>query len=263
MSTGFWPLAPTKPLSSLKPLRPLSRPTAEPLPLPVANDAFQSPGTVGKPLGCRHCRFQTSGAGFVADYCPSEPKIAYFLDFPSSDDVLERRPWAGRAGWAWTKDFIESVGLTRSDVLICNALRCRPHDNMYPTGTDKRSAELSCRQYDNKLWAPAGMADGGLIKFDPNLFVITFNPYDSRKKPVLGPLIVSDLRRAVDKIAQGYRPCVLMGTDAMELVAPWTSGKGGAQDWRGHWYEGEWPWKTGTSLVVPGFLPVDRSRRRR
>jgi hypothetical protein len=69
--------------------------------------------------------------------------------------------------------------------------------------------------------------------------------------PALRWLIESDIKRAVKRADEGYRPLILMGKEAKELVAPWA--KGPVKSWRGHFYPGSWPWQEGSSLVVPEF----------
>lgn len=225
---------------------------------PATGDSFLSSGVTRKPAGCLACQFHQSGAGFVADHGPVNPRLALLLDYPSADDVMEQRPWSGRGGYAWIKQFLEPVGLRRDEVLISSILRCRPtgFPTKYPTGSLKRNCEITCRQYDSKQWSAGGLIDGGIVGYNPNMFIITLAPIDSRMVPALGRLIVKDMEKAVRKASEGFRPLILMGTEAMDLVCPFLSGKGGAPAWRGHYMEAEeWPWSTKDSVLVkPGFL---------
>src|SRR5579883_1274982 len=77
---------------------------------------WTSKGVGQKPSGCLSCPFRNSGSGFVPDWYPDEerrPQIGFLLDHPGSDDVLEQRPWAGKAGWAWEKKYLEPFQLSR------------------------------------------------------------------------------------------------------------------------------------------------------
>ena len=50
---------------------------------------------------------------------------------PGSDEDQQGLPFVGRAGQLLTK-IIESIGIKREDVYICNILKCRPPDNRNP-----------------------------------------------------------------------------------------------------------------------------------
>lgn len=240
----------------LKPVPSLGK---NPLPL------WTSTGVREKPEGCALCPFQTKGSGFVPDWYPDAhgeaPRIGFLLDHPTSDEVLEQRPWAGRAGYAWEKKYLKPFGLSLSDVFIGHVIRCQPRERkwgkpVYPTATLKRGAELTCRQHDKVCWGGDKLRKGGLHALNPDLFVVTFHPNDALLVPAFSRLIEADIKKAVGKMQEGRRPLVLMGNEARELVAPWTANKGGTKTWRGTFWAGEWPFKQGSSLIEPGFVEI-------
>lgn len=202
----------------------------------------------------------TKGSGFVPDWYGDqyeEPKLAFLLDFPAADDVLDQRPWSGRAGYAWEKKYLKPFGLSLSNVLISHVLRCQPKERkwgkpVYPTASLRRGAEITCRQHDGKCWGGPKLRAGGIKKYDPNLFVISFHPSDALLVPALSRLIHKDIEKAVKRQTEGYRPLVVMGVEAKELIAPWL--RGGIKPWRGTFWEGSWPFKENSMLVEPGFL---------
>ncbi len=234
-----------------------SAPSLKPL-LPI----FDSAGVSSKPDTCKLCPFHTKSSGFAPDWYPDAeepPKLGFLLDFPAADDVLEGRPWAGRAGYAWEKRYLKPFGLSLSSVYIGHVIRCLPKEKrfgkpLYPIGNVRRGAELTCRQHDGNCWGGPSVRPGGIKRLDPNLFVVTFHPSDALLTPALSRLILADIKKAFKRAQEGYRPLVIMGTEAKELVAPWL--KGGIKTWRGTYWKGSWPFKEGSMLTEPRFLEI-------
>ncbi|MBU1864628.1 MAG: uracil-DNA glycosylase [Candidatus Omnitrophica bacterium] len=57
--------------------------------------------------------------------------LMFVGEAPGREEDKQGLPFVGRAGQLLTK-MIESIGLTRSQVLIANVLKCRPPDNRNP-----------------------------------------------------------------------------------------------------------------------------------
>jgi DNA polymerase len=76
-------------------------------------------------LLCRHRKNLVFGEG--------NPKAALVFvgEAPGADEDMQGRPFVGRAGQLLTK-IIAAMGLKRSDVYICNILKCRPPGNRNP-----------------------------------------------------------------------------------------------------------------------------------
>jgi uracil-DNA glycosylase len=58
-------------------------------------------------------------------------RIVFVGEGPGADEDAQGRPFVGRAGQLLDK-IIAAMGLKRSDVFICNVLKCRPPDNRDP-----------------------------------------------------------------------------------------------------------------------------------
>lgn len=58
-------------------------------------------------------------------------RLVFVGEAPGHDEDLQGLPFVGRAGQLLTK-IIESIGLTRQNVFICNVLKCRPPGNRNP-----------------------------------------------------------------------------------------------------------------------------------
>lgn len=88
---------------------------------------------------CQLCRTRTNlvfGAG------NPDAKLVFVGEAPGREEDLQGLPFVGRAGQLLTK-IIESIGLKRGDVYICNILKCRPPDNRDPFPTEI----LACESY--------------------------------------------------------------------------------------------------------------------
>ena len=88
---------------------------------------------------CQLCRTRTN---LVFGYGNPNAELMFVGEAPGHDEDLEGIPFVGRAGQLLTK-IIESIGLKRSDVYICNILKCRPPDNRAPFPTEI----LACEPY--------------------------------------------------------------------------------------------------------------------
>ncbi len=58
-------------------------------------------------------------------------KLVFVGEAPGFDEDQQGLPFVGKAGQLLTK-MIEAIGLKRSDVFICNVLKCRPPQNRNP-----------------------------------------------------------------------------------------------------------------------------------
>lgn len=205
----------------------------------------------------------TLSSGIVYDNAPQNPKIALMLPSPREEDVVDRKPLASKMAWYWRKKIFEKVGLKVNDILVTYLVRCFCGKS-YPKGKWVRQAESACRFFDRYHGENGKRQVGGFVdSWEPNLFVAT---YDLSKTVTTGAFYRQtciDLEKAVSFYEKGYRPMVLCGIEAVQLVCPHI-GKGGIRVWRGHWWEGEWPFKEGYQEDdrgrVPKQLPIwDRS----
>jgi uracil-DNA glycosylase len=58
-------------------------------------------------------------------------RLVFVGEAPGFDEDIQGLPFVGKAGHLLTK-IIESIGLTRKNVFICNVLKCRPPRNRNP-----------------------------------------------------------------------------------------------------------------------------------
>jgi DNA polymerase len=76
--------------------------------------------------------------------------VAYLADLPDKhgegpgeDEDKQGEPFVGRAGQLLTRIIEDGMGLSRSDVYICNIVKCRPPGNRVPTAIEA----AACRPY--------------------------------------------------------------------------------------------------------------------
>jgi uracil-DNA glycosylase family 4 len=97
----------------------------------------EAPGTmtldqIREDLGdCQRCGLARSRTNIVFGSGNRDARLMFVGEAPGSDEDRQGLPFVGRAGQLLTK-IIESIGLKREDVYICNVLKCRPPGNRNP-----------------------------------------------------------------------------------------------------------------------------------
>ena len=82
-------------------------------------------------FSCHKCLLSQTRHTPVPGQGHPQAKIIFVGEAPGRDEDLQGLPFVGRAGQLLTK-IIESIGLTRQEVFICNVLKCRPPNNRAP-----------------------------------------------------------------------------------------------------------------------------------
>src|SRR3990167_1633134 len=77
-----------------------------------------------KPSGCLGCPLYGTGHGFVPDELRDGATVLIVGQNPGEQEEAEGRPFVGRTGQRMEK-YLRDAGLTRDDVSVGNALRCR------------------------------------------------------------------------------------------------------------------------------------------
>ena len=85
-------------------------------------------------MGCTKCRLSETRTQVVFGVGNPDAELVFVGEAPGRDEDLQGFPFVGRAGQLLT-DMIEaprSLGMKRSDVYICNVIKCRPPENRNP-----------------------------------------------------------------------------------------------------------------------------------
>jgi len=80
---------------------------------------------------CSKCRLCQTRNNVVPGEGDIRADIMFIGEGPGRDEDLQGRPFVGRSGELLTR-MIEAIGLKRSEVYICNIVKCRPPQNRNP-----------------------------------------------------------------------------------------------------------------------------------
>lgn len=80
---------------------------------------------------CVKCPLGQTRTKFVFGTGNEHAAVMFVGEAPGADEDLQGEPFVGRAGQLLNK-IIEAVGFKRSDVYICNIIKCRPPNNRAP-----------------------------------------------------------------------------------------------------------------------------------
>lgn len=113
------------------PLEP-QRPAAAPLPVQPTPQGRETLADIRADLGdCRRCGLAGGRTNLVYGVGNPEARLVFVGEGPGRDEDLQGEPFVGEAGKLLTK-IIEAMGFQRSDVYICNVVKCRPPQNRDP-----------------------------------------------------------------------------------------------------------------------------------
>jgi uracil-DNA glycosylase len=80
---------------------------------------------------CTRCKLHKARTHIVFGVGNPKAQLVFVGEGPGHDEDVQGEPFVGRAGRLLTQ-MIEAMGLRRSDVYICNVVKCRPPENRLP-----------------------------------------------------------------------------------------------------------------------------------
>ena len=80
---------------------------------------------------CTRCKLHKGRNKIVFGDGSPKAQLVFVGEGPGADEDMQGLPFVGRAGKLLTQ-MIEAMGLQRSDVYICNVVKCRPPENRAP-----------------------------------------------------------------------------------------------------------------------------------
>ncbi len=87
---------------------------------------------IRKELGdCKRCQLSQGRTNIVFGVGNPKADLVIVGEAPGRDEDAQGEPFVGRAGKLLT-DIIGAIGLARTDVYICNVIKCRPPNNRPP-----------------------------------------------------------------------------------------------------------------------------------
>lgn len=89
-------------------------------------------------MACIRCRLAQTRNSVVFGEGNPKADIVFVGEAPGEEEDNQGRPFVGRAG-KLLDQLIERIGIKRSDIFICNVLKCRP-----PGNRDPQPDEVAC-----------------------------------------------------------------------------------------------------------------------
>jgi len=119
------PYEASTPLAAARPENPVAA-------VETRNTAAETLENIRTDLGeCRRCRLCESRKTIVFGIGSQNAPVLFVGEAPGRDEDLQGEPFVGEAGQLLTKMII-AMGYERSEVYICNLLKCHPPDNRNP-----------------------------------------------------------------------------------------------------------------------------------
>ena len=81
--------------------------------------------------GCEKCRLSQTRGNVVPGEGNPRARLMFIGEGPGQEEDRQGRPFVGRSGELLTR-MIHAIGLERSEVYICNIVKCRPPQNRNP-----------------------------------------------------------------------------------------------------------------------------------
>lgn len=90
---------------------------------------------------CTRCELSRTRTQTVFGDGSSSARLVFVGEAPGADEDRQGVPFVGRAGQLLTDIIEKGMGLRRSDVFICNVLKCRPPGNRNPSYSEVEQCE--------------------------------------------------------------------------------------------------------------------------
>lgn len=108
---------------------------------------------------CTRCRLHKTRTHTVPGEGSISAEVMFIGEAPGRNEDLQGKPFVGRAGDIFDK-LLESVGLTRSQIYLCNILKCRPPENREPLSDEVQacvgSLDIQIKVVNPKIIATLG-----------------------------------------------------------------------------------------------------------
>lgn len=91
---------------------------------------------------CKDCGLHIGRVRSVPGEGPENAQIMFIGEGPGYNEDQQGRPFVGQAGM-FLESLLKSIGLKRSEVYICNVVKCRPPNNRDPLPEEI----TACRKY--------------------------------------------------------------------------------------------------------------------
>jgi len=175
-------------------------------------------------LDCSKCGLCQTRHNVVFGIGNPQAELVFVGEAPGEDEDIQGVPFVGRAGQLLTQMIEEprSLGIKRSDVYICNVLKCRPPGNRNP-----EPGEINCCEPYLKLQleiikpkvicALGKFAAQTLLKTETPISKLRGNWYEYEGIPLLPSFHPSYLLRNVSAKKEAWQDMLALKTKIEEL----------------------------------------------
>jgi DNA polymerase len=165
---------------------------------------------------CSRCKLAPLRKNLVFGVGNPNAQLMFVGEAPGADEDARGEPFVGRAGQLLTDIIERGMGLKRSDVYICNVIKCRPPDNRNPEPDEVASCEpFLFRQIDIvkpraivglgtfavqavlKVKTPISKLRGNWHEFRSIRFMPTFHPAYLLRNPSDKRLVWADIQEVM------------------------------------------------------------------
>lgn len=146
--------------------------------------------SIRKVLGaCTRCKLSEGRKNIVFGVGNPKADLVVVGEAPGRDEDAQGEPFVGRAGKLLT-DILGAIGLSRSDIYICNVIKCRPPQNRPPEPIEVETCspflEAQIRAVNPKMICTLGkFASQTLLKTDTPISQLRGNFHDYSGIPLM------------------------------------------------------------------------------
>ncbi len=173
----------------------------------------------GEVAACRKCRLHASRKNAVPGEGPADAEILFIGEGPGFHENEQGRPFVGAAG-KFLEELLALIGLRRSQVFICNVVKCRPPENRDPLPDEIETCKpyldaqiaainppviVTLGRYSMARYfgaAKISAVHGRASQIEGRLVVAMFHPAAALHQPALKNSIQEDFRKLPGLIAK-------------------------------------------------------------
>jgi uracil-DNA glycosylase family 4 len=174
---------------------------------------------------CTRCKLAPLRTNLVFGVGNPSAELMFVGEAPGADEDLQGEPFVGRAGQLLTDIIERGMGISRSDVYICNVIKCRPPENRNPEADEVSTCEpFLFRQIDLvrpkaivglgtfavqallKVKTPIGKLRGKWHEVRGIKMMPTFHPAYLLRNPADKRLVWADIQEVMKFLGQSMPP---------------------------------------------------------
>ena len=161
---------------------------------------------------CTNCVLHKTRIKSVPGEGPANAEIMLIGEGPGANENMQGRPFIGQAG-KFLDELLKQAGLQRSDVWICNVVKCRPPDNRDPMPDELAACNLYLERQIAAInpniiitlgrfsmgkflpGAKISQVHGQMRRIGPQFVIPMFHPAAALHQAALKPAILADFAK--------------------------------------------------------------------